>query len=100
MSSSPALPTGIMVFRTPLGAFCLNVTESMQRILKGRALEEHYPKYPEEIIERSEAAAHGWSEGSTPFGWDGRRAARWERARKRRHALGGPPAGAKDAPPQ
>jgi hypothetical protein len=44
MSSGPALPTGIMVLRTPLGAFWLNVTESMQRILKRRVLEEDYPK--------------------------------------------------------
>jgi hypothetical protein len=33
-----------MVLRTPLGASWLNVTESMERILKRRALEEHYPK--------------------------------------------------------
>jgi hypothetical protein len=56
---------------------------------QGRALEEHYPKEPEEVIERSEAAAHGWNDRLTPFGWDGRRAARWGRARKRRHDLGG-----------
>ena len=40
----PALPKGFMVLRTPLGASWLNVTESMQRILKWRALEEDYPK--------------------------------------------------------
>ncbi len=44
MSSSPALTTGIMVLCPPLGASWLNVTESMQRVLKVRALEEHYPK--------------------------------------------------------
>jgi hypothetical protein len=44
------------------------MTESMQRILKRRALEGHYPKKPEEIIERLEAAAQGWNQDPTPFG--------------------------------
>jgi hypothetical protein len=42
---------GVMVLYTPLGASWLNMTESMQRILARRALEGHYPKKPEEIIE-------------------------------------------------
>ena len=37
---------GIMVLYTPLGASWLNMTESMQRILKRRALEGHYPEKP------------------------------------------------------
>jgi hypothetical protein len=35
-----------MVLYTPLGASWLNMTESMQRILKRRALEGHYPEKP------------------------------------------------------
>jgi hypothetical protein len=52
---------GIMVLYTPLGASWLNMTESMQRILARRALEGHYPKKPEEIIEWLEAAARGYA---------------------------------------
>jgi hypothetical protein len=80
---------GVMVLYTPLGASWLNMTEPMQRILARRALEGHYPKKPEEIIEWLEAAARGWNRDPTPFEWGGRRAARRERARRRRHALGG-----------
>jgi hypothetical protein len=80
---------GIMVLYTPLGASWLNMTESVQRILKRRALEGHYPEKPEQIIEWLEAAARGWNRDPTPFEWGGRRAARRERARRRRHALGG-----------
>ena len=80
---------GIMVLYTPLGASWLNMTESMQRILARRALEGHYPHNPEEIIEWLEATARGWNRDPTPFEWGGRRAARRDRARKRRHALGG-----------
>jgi hypothetical protein len=80
---------GIMVLYTPLGASWLNMTESMQRILKRRALEGHYPEKPEQIIEWLEAAARGWNRDPTPFEWGGHRAARRERVRLRRHALGG-----------
>jgi hypothetical protein len=58
---------GIMVLYTPLGASWLNMTESMQRILARRALEGHYPKKPQEIIEWLEAAARGWNQDPTPF---------------------------------
>jgi hypothetical protein len=80
---------GIMVLYTPLGASWLNITESMQRILKRRALEGHYPEKPEQIIEWLEETARGWNRDPTPFEWGGRRGARRERARRRRHALGG-----------
>jgi hypothetical protein len=80
---------GIMVLYTPLGASWLNMTESMQRILKRRALEGHYPEKSEQIIEWLEETARGWNRDPTPFEWGGRRAARRERARQRRHALGG-----------
>jgi len=47
---------------TPLGASWLNMSESMQRILARRALEGHYPKKPQEIVEWLEAAARGWNQ--------------------------------------
>jgi hypothetical protein len=80
---------GVMVLYTPLGGSWLNMTESIQRILVGRALHGQHPHYPEEIIEWLEAAARGWNRDPTPFEWGGRRAERRTRARKRRHALGG-----------
>jgi transposase len=80
---------GIMVLYTPLGGSWLNMRESIQRILVGRALSGEHPRYPEQIIEWLEAAARGWNRNPTPFEWGGRRALRRARARKRRHALGG-----------
>jgi hypothetical protein len=62
--------------------------ESVQRILKHRALAGHHPKTPEEIITWLEAAASGWNREPTPFVWGGKRQARRERARQRRHAVG------------
>lgn len=67
----------------------LAVTESIQRILKRRALEEQSPETPEDIITLFEATARGWNCCPTPFVWGGRRAARRERSRPRRHAVGG-----------
>ena len=63
-----------MVLYTPLGASWLNMTDSMQRILKQRALDGQYPEKPEQIIEWLEAAARGWNRDPTPFEWGGRRA--------------------------
>jgi hypothetical protein len=80
---------GIMPLYTPLGGSWLNMSESVQRILVRRGLEGHYPKKPEQIIEWLEATARGWNEEPTPFEWGGRRAARRERSRQRRHAVGG-----------
>jgi hypothetical protein len=80
---------GIMPLYTPLGGSDLNMAESIQRILKRRALDGHHPKTPEEIIAWLEAAARGWNRDPTPFIWGGKRKARRDRARQRRHALGG-----------
>ena len=80
---------GIMPLFTPLGGSWLNMCESVQRILKHRALSGHHPKTPEEIIAWLEAAACGWNREPTPFVWGGKRQARRERARQRQHALGG-----------
>ncbi len=49
----------------------------------------HHPQTPEEIIAWLEATAAGWNRAPTPFVWGGKRQARRERARQRRHGLGG-----------
>ena len=80
---------GIMLLYTPLGGSWLNMTESIQRILKRRALAGQHPTKPEEIIAWLEAVAQAWNPNPTPFRWGGKRAARRARSRQRRHALGG-----------
>ncbi len=80
---------GIMPLYTPLSGSWLNMTESIQRILKRRALEGHHPTTAEQIIAWLEAAARGWNADPTPFVWGGKRAVRRTRARARHHALGG-----------
>jgi hypothetical protein len=80
---------GILPRYTPLGGSWLNMAESIQRIIKRRALDGSYPRTPAEIIDWLEATARGWNTHSTPFVWGGKRKARRLRARARRHALGG-----------
>ena len=73
----------IMPLYTPLGGSWLNMAESVQRILKRRALNGHHPTTPSEIIDWVEATACGWNHAPTPFMWAGKRAAR------RAHSGGG-----------
>jgi hypothetical protein len=80
---------GIMPLFTPLSGSWLNMCESVQRILKHRALDGAHPTTPEEIIDWLEATARGWNREPTPFVWGGKRKTRRDRARDRRHALGG-----------
>jgi DDE superfamily endonuclease len=80
---------GILPLYTPLGGSWLNMAESIQRILKRRALDGQHPHTPAEIIAWLEAAARGWNRAPTPFIWAGKRKARRERAWQRRHRLGG-----------
>jgi DDE superfamily endonuclease len=80
---------GVMPLYTPLGGSWLNMAESIQRILKRRALDGQHPKTPDEIIAWLEAAARGWNREPTPFAWGGARHARRQRARVRRHVVGG-----------
>lgn len=78
-----------MPLYTPLGGSWLNMAESIQRILKRRALDGHHPQTPEDIIAWLEAVAQGWNREPTPFVWGGKRRARRERARQRPHRVGG-----------
>lgn len=80
---------GIMLLYTPLGGWWLNMAESIQRILKRRALEGSQPTTTDEIIAWLEAVARAWNRHPTPFEWGGKRAARRARQRHRRHAQGG-----------
>lgn len=80
---------GIMLLYTPLGGSWLNMAESIQRILKRRALEGTQPTTTAEIITWLEAVATAWNQDPTPFVWGGKRAARRGRQRQRRHAQGG-----------
>jgi hypothetical protein len=80
---------GIMPLYTPVGGSWLNMAESLQRILKRRALDGQHPGDTGQIIAWYEAAARHWNEAPTPFEWGGKRAARRQRQRERRHRLGG-----------
>jgi hypothetical protein len=80
---------GVMPLYTPVGGSWLNMAESLQRVLKRRALDGQYPQSTAQIIAWFEAAARHWDEAPTPFEWGGKRAARRRRQRERRHRLGG-----------
>ncbi|MDQ5850977.1 MAG: transposase [Chloroflexota bacterium] len=80
---------GIMPLYTPVSGSWLNMAESMQRILKQRALAGQHPTATDEIIAWLEAVARAWNRDPTPFEWGGKRAVRRARSRARRHAQGG-----------
>jgi hypothetical protein len=80
---------GIMPLYTPLGGSWLNMSESIQRIIVRRALDGEHPSTPQQIIDWMEQTAQGWNADPTPFVWGGKRKRRRDRARDRRHALGG-----------
>lgn len=80
---------GIMPLYTPLGGSWLNMAESIQRILKRRALEGHHPQMASQINEWLEAVAGAWNQHPTAFVWGGKRAQRRDRARQRLHIVGG-----------
>jgi len=78
---------GIMPLYTPLSGSWLNMAESLQRIVVGRALAGQHPHSAEELIGWLEDAVAGWNAAPTPFVWDGKRRERRRRARQRQ--LGG-----------
>jgi hypothetical protein len=80
---------GILPLFTPLGGSWLNMSESIQRIIKRRALEGFYPTSVEEMIRWWQDTVASWNADPTPFEWGGKRQARRDRARARRYAVGG-----------
>jgi hypothetical protein len=80
---------GIMPLCTPLGGSWLNRAESIQRVLKRRALGGQHPTDVARIIGWFEAVARHWNAAPTPFVWGGKRAARRQRQWEHRHRLGG-----------
>lgn len=83
------IQNGIMPLYTPLGGSWLNMSESIQRVLKRRALDGQHPKTTAEIVTWFEQVTRAWNRNPTPFEWGGKRSARRARSRKRRHTLGG-----------
>ncbi len=68
---------GILPVYTPVGGSWLNMAESIQRVLKRRALDGQHPATPEEIIAWFEACGRGhWNTDPTLFEWGGKKAAR------------------------
>jgi hypothetical protein len=80
---------GVMPLYTPVSGSWLNLAESIQRVLKRRALDGQHPQTPAEIMTWFEAVAEHWNKDPTPFQWGGKRKRRRDRQRQRRHRLGG-----------
>lgn len=80
---------GVMPLYTPIAGSWLNMGESLQRILAGRALAGQHPESAEQLMEWLAATERGWNATPTPFTWGGKRTARRTRARQRQHPLGG-----------
>ena len=93
---------GVMPLYTPLSGSWLNMAESIQRIIVRRALAGTHMESSHQTIEALEATVRGWNHCPTPFVWGGRRKARRDRARARRHGhrLGGSGAIVPQAPCQ
>jgi hypothetical protein len=83
------LDHGVLPVYTPLAGSWLNLAESVQRILVRRALAGHHPDTSDQLMAWLAETVRGWNADPTPFEWGGKRAARRQRARARRHALGG-----------
>ncbi|WP_202882906.1 transposase [Microvirga tunisiensis] len=64
---------GIMPLYTPVGGSWLNMAESIQRVLKRRALAGQHPHSPAEIGSWFEQTARSWNAQPTPFVWNGKR---------------------------
>jgi transposase len=80
---------GIMPLYTPLGSSWLNMAESIQRILKRRALAGQHPQSPAEIGTWFEQTAQTWNRQPTPFVWHGKRRQRRRQQRGDIYAVGG-----------
>ncbi len=61
---------GVMPLYTPVGGSWLNMAESIERVLKRRALDGQHPHSPPEIGTWFEQTARSWNEQPTPFVWN------------------------------
>jgi transposase len=80
---------GIMPLYTPLAGSWLNMAESIQRILKRRALDGQYPHSAAEIGDWFEQTAQAWNQHPTPFLWNGKRQQRRRKQLGDKHPIGG-----------
>ena len=80
---------GVWPIYTPIAGSWLNLAESVQRIIVRRALDGQHPTSAAEVMRWLTATVAGWNANPTPFVWGGARRARRQRARERRHAVGG-----------
>lgn len=80
---------GVMPLHTPLGGSWPNMAESIQRVLKRRALEGQHPRTPAEIGAWFEQTAEAWNRQPTPFLWDGKRRRRRRKRAGDGHTVGG-----------
>src|SRR3954465_310314 len=71
---------GVMPLYTPVGGSWLNMAESIDRVLKRRALDGQHPHSPDEIGSWFEQTARNWNEQPTPFVWNGKRRQRRRRS--------------------
>jgi DDE superfamily endonuclease len=78
---------GVMPLYTPLSGSWLNMAESVQRIICGRALNGPRPHSAAQVITWLEDTVAGWNAHPKAFVWHGKRRERRIRARQRR--LGG-----------
>jgi hypothetical protein len=78
---------GVMPLYTPLSGSWLNMAESVQRIICGRALNGQHPQNVAQLINWLEDTVKGWNANPTPFVWAGKRRERRLRA-KQRHLAG------------
>jgi DDE superfamily endonuclease len=78
---------GVMPLYTPLSGSWLNMAESLQRIIVGRALAGQHPQSAQELLAWLAETVAGCNAAPPPFVWDGKRRARRRRARQGR--LGG-----------
>ena len=58
---------GVIPLYTPVGGSWLNMAESIERVLKRRALDGQHPHSPDEIGRWFEQTARAWNEQPTPF---------------------------------
>ncbi len=80
---------GILLLSTPNAGSWLNMAESVQRIIKRRALQGYHTYDVELLKEWLTDTVMSWNRHPTPFIWGGKRYARRDRAYARRHRVGG-----------